>query len=130
MQLFRNLTIVLALTVATVGCGGGGDDGDDDSSGGAGSGALTAPSSLKVAPVDGKPHLTWTDGSGEEHYMIERMDHAVSTEWVELSGANNLPVNTTQYHDASAASGKTYMYRVVGMKGQTRAASNEVTWTP
>lgn len=125
MQSLRNLAIGLALTVAAMGCGGGGDDGDDGSGGGS---DLTAPSSLKATTVDGKPHLTWTDGDGEEHYMVERMDHSVSTEWVEVAGGNNLPLNTTQYHDASAASGKTYMYRVVGMKGQTRAVSNEVTW--
>lgn len=125
MQLLRNLAVALAFGVAALGCGGGGDDGDDTSGGG---GDLTAPSDLNATTVDGKPHLTWTDGEGEEHYMLERMDHSASTEWVEVPGANNLPLNTTQYHDASAASGTTYMYRVVGMTGQTRAVSNEVTW--
>lgn len=117
----RVLLCLSLLTGLSAGCG---DDGGDES----GTSALTAPSNLKAATVDGKPHLTWTDGSGEEHYMIERMDHAASTDWAVVKDADNLVPNSNQFHDASAQAGKTYMYRVVAMKGDTRAVSNEVTW--
>lgn len=92
------------------------------------SGALTAPANLKAVTVDGKPHLTWTDAMNEESYMIERMDHAASTDWVVVKGAEDLVPDSTQYHDASAESSKTYMYRVMAMKGNESKLSNEVTW--
>lgn len=122
----RGLVLSLGLTLAAAaGCGGddGGDDGESASTG-----SLTAPTNLKIATVDGKPHLTWTDGQNEEHYMIERMNHAASSEFAPVKGAENLVTNSTQYHDTSAVPGTTYMYRVVAMKGSTRAESNEVTW--
>ena len=126
MKALRSLVLGLTMVLASVAaCGDGGGDDDDT---GSSAGALTAPSALKATTVDGKPHLTWTDGQNEEHYMIERMDHAVSQEWVAVKGADNLVPNSAQFHDSSAESGKTYMYRVVAMKGASRAVSNEVTW--
>ena len=98
------------------------DDGDDSN------GALTAPTNLKASTVDGKPHLTWTDAENEESYMIERMDHGAGSEWETLKGAEELVLNTTQYHDSSADASKTYMYRVMAMKGSDSKFSNEVTW--
>lgn len=126
MKLLRNLTIGLALALTTVGCGVGGDDDDDTTGGGAGD--LTPPSALKATTVDGKPHLTWTDGGGEEHYMIERMDHSAGTDWAVVKDGEDLVPNSNQFHDSSASAGTTYMYRVVAMKGDERATSNEVTW--
>ena len=127
MTAMRGLVLGVVLSLGAVhGCG---DDGGGDSDGnGSAGGSLTPPTNLKATTVDGKPHLTWTDGSGEDHCMIERMDHAVSTSWMAVKGADALVINTTQFHDASAVTGKTYMYRVVGMKGESRAVSNEVTW--
>ena len=125
MTMLRSLVISLSLCVgASVGCGDDSDGDDGDASGG----ALTAPTNLKATTVDGKPHLTWMDGKNEEHYMIERMDHSASSAWTVVPKAEALVPNSTQYHDASAVAGKTYMYRVVGMVGQTRAVSNEATW--
>lgn len=128
--------LVLCVTVGLLGATGCGDDGDSatESSPGASTastaaGGLTAPANLQISTVDGKPHLRWTDAQGEDHYMIERMDHASGSTWVAVMGADSLVFNSIQYHDASAAPGATYMYRVVAMQGQTRAVSNEVTWT-
>lgn len=122
MQVLRILSLGLCLSAFTGACSS--DDGDDAES----SAALTAPANLKVSTVDGKPHLTWSDTQNEDHYMVERMDHAAGSAWVTLKNAENLVVNTTQYHDSSAVAGATYMYRIVAMKGQSRAVSNEVTW--
>jgi endo-1,4-beta-D-glucanase Y len=111
-----SLSLALAFVVA---CGGG----DSDSSG-----DLTAPTNLKATTVEGKPHLTWTDAMNEESYMIERMDHAVSPDWVPVKGAEELVPNSVQYHDATADSAKSYMYRVMAMKGDQSKLSNEVSW--
>lgn len=125
MKMFLSATLGLTLALSAItACGG--DDGPED--GTAGAEALTAPTGLKAATMDGKPHLTWTDGAGEDHYMIERMDHAVSAEWVAVKDAEELVPGTNQFHDGSAQAGKTYMYRVVAMKGDVRKPSNEVTW--
>ena len=110
-------SLALAFTVA---CGG--SDGDASNL------ALTAPTNLKATTVEGKPHLTWTDAKNEESYMIERMDHAVSLDWVALKGAEDLVPNSVQYHDASADPTKSYMYRVMAMKGDKSTLSNEITW--
>lgn len=129
MKTLRSLVLVVGLVlVAAAGCDGD-DGGDDAQKEGAGStGTLTAPTDLAIKTVDGKPHLTWKDGKNEDHYMIERMNHAANTEFTAVKGAENLVTNTTQFHDSSAVAGTAYMYRVVGMKGQTRAESNQVTW--
>jgi hypothetical protein len=111
--------MVLALA-GVAGCSS--DDGDDSKA------ALTAPTNLKASTVSGKPHLTWTDAANEESYMIERMDHGAGGDWEPLKGAEELVPNTTQYHDASADASKTYMYRVMAMKGSESKLSNEVTW--
>lgn len=118
MKRFAGVMVVALAGFA--GCGG--DDGDDSKS------ALTAPTNLKASTVGGKPHLTWTDAEGEESYMIERMDHGAGGDWETLEGAEELVPNTTQYHDASAEASKTYMYRVMAMKGSESKLSNEVTW--
>lgn len=116
--LFR-MGLTLALAGFASGCGGG-DDSDANT--------LTAPTDLEVTEVDDGAHLTWTDGEGEEHYMIERMDHSISdATWEVLPDAEELVPNTNQYHDATVVEGTTYMYRVVAMQGETRAASNIVT---
>jgi hypothetical protein len=132
MKLFGKAVLGIALSVLTAtACGSSGDDDKKNQDGGSmsGGGALTAPTNLKVVTMDGKPHLTWTDGANEDHYMIERMDHSVSsTAWTVVMGADNLVPNSNVFHDGSAVAGKTYMYRVVAMKGQMRAVSNEVTW--
>lgn len=121
MRLIAKTVVALGFVAAAAACGG-----DDD---GGGSGGLTAPTGLKITTVDGKPHLTWTDAMNEESYMIERMDHSVSTtEWALVRGAENLVPNTVQYHDGTAEAGKTYMYRVMAMKGEEEALSNEVAW--
>lgn len=122
MTLLPRFALCLSLlTSLAIGCG---DDGNDSSM----TSSLTAPSNLKAMTVDGKAHLTWTDGDGEEHYMIERMDHSASADWAAVKDADNLVPNTNQFHDVTAQAGRTYMYRVVAMKGDTRAVSNEVTW--
>ena len=113
-----SLGLALALTN---GCGGGNDSSDSNS-------ALTAPTNLKATTVEGKPHLTWTDAMNEESYMIERMDHAVSPDWVAVKGAEDLVPNTVQYHDTTADPAKSYMYRVMAMKGDKSALSNEISW--
>lgn len=113
---------VVAASIALAGVGCSSDDGDDSKS------ALTAPTNLKASTVTGKPHLTWTDAENEESYMIERMDHSAGGEWKPLEGADELVPNTTQYHDASADVSKTYMYRVMAMKGSATKLSNEVSW--
>lgn len=115
------LSLALGLSAITA-CG------DDGSAGAAQTGAFTGPTGLKAATLDGKPHLTWTDGTGEDHYMIERMDHAASSDWVAVKDAEELVPNSNQFHDGSAVAGKSYMYRVVAMKAQVRKVSNEVTW--
>ena len=120
MMRFVAIAVVLALALGA-GCG---DDG-----GGNESGPLTAPTGLKVSTVDGKAHLTWTDALNEDSYMVERMDHSQSNpQWAVVKGAEELVPNTVQYHDASAEAGKTYMYRIMAMKGSEQALSNEVTW--
>lgn len=121
--LSRSLLCLTLMTGFVSACGG--DDGDDGATTG---GALTAPSGLKATTVDGKPHLTWTDGDGEDHYMVERMDHSAATDWAVVKDAESLVPGTNQFHDGSAKAGTTYMYRVVAMKGDSRAESNEVTW--
>ena len=123
MTSFTRIVLCASLLFGcALGCG---DDGDDDASRAS---SLTAPSSLKAMTVSGKPHLTWTDGEGEEHYMLERMDHSAGGDWAVVKDADALVPNTNQFHDASAQAGTTYMYRVVAMKGEARAVSNEVTW--
>ena len=110
--------VVLALAA---GCSSDDDGGDSGS-------ALTAPTDLKASTVGGKPHLTWKDSENEESYMIERMDHGAGSDWAPLKGAEELVPNTTQYHDSSADASKTYMYRVMAMKGDASKLSNEVSW--
>lgn len=103
-------------------CSSDDDDGDDSGA------ALTAPADLKASTVGGKPHLTWKDSENEESYMIERMDHSAGSDWETLEGAEELVPNTTQYHDSSADTSKTYMYRVMAMKDDASKLSNEVSW--
>jgi hypothetical protein len=121
MKCVAGMTMGLVLAMA-VACNG--DDGDDKST------ALTAPASLKVSTVEGKPHLTWTDAANEEMYMIERMDGSMGGQghWATVQGADNLVPNTVAYHDTSADPAKTYMYRVMAMKGEEMMYSNEVSW--
>ena len=124
MTVLSRTALRLALSLAAMtACG---DDGSHASA--EQSAVLTAPTGLKAATLDGKPHLTWTDGAGEDHYMIERMDHAISSDWVPVKDAEELVPNSNQFHDGSAVAGKSYMYRVVAMKGDVRKVSNEVTW--
>ena len=118
------LRMTLCLSLLTGFAAACGDDGGDKGE----AAALTAPSNLKATTVDGKPHLTWGDAQGEEHYMIERMDHSAGTSWAVVKDGEELVPNSNQFHDSSAQSGTTYMYRVVAMQGDKRAASNEVTW--
>ena len=60
--------------------------------------------------------------------MIDRMDDKVSSDWVTLKDAADLVPSSNQYHDTSAKTDHTYMYRVVAVRGAARAVSNEVTW--
>ena len=112
---------IVGLALAA-GCSSDKDDGDDSGA------TLTAPADLKASTVGGKPHLTWKDSENEESYMIERMDHSVGSDWETLEGAEELVPNTTQYHDSSADASRTYMYRVMAMKGDASKLSNEVSW--
>lgn len=114
------LAAVIAVAAVGVGCS---DDGEDSKS------SLTAPTNLKASTMGGKPHLTWTDAENEDSYMIERMDHSAGSDWETLEGAEELVPNTTQYHDSTADASKTYMYRVMAMKGSASKLSNEVTWS-
>ena len=122
----NRFALVMASSILGLALAAGCSSDDDD--GGESGAALTAPTDLKASTVGGKPHLTWKDSENEESYMIERMDHGAGSDWETLKGAEELVPNTTQYHDSSADASKTYMYRVMAMKGDASKLSNEVSW--
>ena len=113
------------------GAGRGGAGGAGGSAGMGGSGGSmgtkpNAPSMLTATPLSGGAHLTWKDNSSdEEMFMIMRKEGSGS-----FATSATVPFNTTQYHDATTMSGKTYTYMVHAMKGDALSdPSNEAMVT-
>ena len=113
----RTVGLLLVAGVFFAACSGDDDD----------TGVPAAPSALNAALMTGQPHLTWTDNANDETgFSIERMIQGtgafaeVATETFDIE----------QYHDTSAASGKTYVYRVIAENASGASApSNEATIT-
>ena len=109
--------LLLAVVLAGVACSGDADDGS----------APTAPSSLVASLMTGQPHLTWSDNSSDEDgFSIERMVQGTGA-FAEVATET---FNIEQYHDMSAASGTTYVFRVIAENAAgSSAPSNEATIT-
>jgi hypothetical protein len=97
------------------------DDGGGDT-------APAAPSDLIAEALDGGAHLTWVDNSDNEaHFMIMRMEDGVDTD---MQAIDTVPIDATEYQDASVTSGSTYMYVITAMTESGLAAdSDQVEFT-
>lgn len=87
------------------------------------------PSGLTAAYADGAVTLSWTPGSSP-HYVkqvVKRRERGVRPEvWTDFE----LDVAANTYTDATVAAGKTYIYRVKGLRDNGRGGdSNRATVT-
>jgi hypothetical protein len=82
-----------------------------------------APGGLTAEPLAGGAHLAWTDNSDdEEMFMIYRMADGDAG----YTLVDDVPFDTTTFHDTGVTGGVTYMFKVSAMNGGGETDSNEV----
>jgi len=75
---------------------------------------LTAPTNFTATYDTGVVHTTWEPGTGEEMFMVMRVEQNTDNTTVTW----NVPNTETTYDDSTAVSGTTYKYMVHAMAGQ------------